>query len=91
MKKSKEPSLVESFRESFENPTFILSSVVVGVCAVRFLLDGVTLTFFGQTFTLAPTDPLSYGAILTPVLGAHSFIRAKAKIPHKKVDENDGQ
>jgi hypothetical protein len=78
-KKAKEPSLAESFRESFENPTFILSSIVVAVCSFRFLFDGAVIELFGQTFTLAHTDPIAYGSILTPVLAAHSYIRAKAK------------
>lgn len=77
-KNKKEPSLAESFRESFENPTFILSSIVVVVCSLRFLFDGATAELLGQTITFAHTDPAAYAAILTPVLGAHSYIRAKA-------------
>lgn len=77
--KSKEPSLQESFRESFENPTFILSSIVVGVCALRFLIDGLAVTIMGQTLIAPHTDPMAYGSILTPVLAAHSYIKAKGK------------
>lgn len=88
-----EPSLAESFRESFENPTFILSSIVVAVCAIRFLFDGATLSLLGQTLTFASTDPLAYGSILTPVLAAHGYIRAKAQTPQSKpkVDDPDAK
>lgn len=90
----KEPSLTESFRESFENPTFILSSVVVGVCALRFLFDGAALNLFGVILVFPHTDPLAYGSILAPVLAGHAYIRAKAKITgvsndKEKVDNPD--
>jgi hypothetical protein len=90
-RKPKEPSLAESFRESFENPTFILSAIVVVVCSLRFLFDGAVIEVFGQTFTLAHTDPLAYGSILTPVLAGHAYIRANAKNVQKstKVDNPD--
>lgn len=86
-----EPSLSESFRESFENPTFILSSVVVAVCAFRFLFDGVTFGLLDFKIMLDHTAPLAYSSILTPVLAGHAYIRAKGKdLPAKqKVDNPD--
>lgn len=86
-KKQKEPSLAESFRESFENPTFILSSITVGVCALRFLFDGVAITILGQRIEIPHTDSLAYGSILTPVLAAHGYLRANAKVPHVKKEK----
>jgi hypothetical protein len=83
--------LAESFRESFENPTFILSSIVVIVASLRFLFDGATAEIFGQSITFAHTDPLAYGSLLTPVLAGHAYIRAKAKetLKSRKVDNPD--
>lgn len=44
--------------------TASLSVIVTGVCAFRFLLDGVSMTFFGQTITIGHTDPLAYTTLL---------------------------
>lgn len=85
--KPKEPSLSESFRESFENPTFILASVTVGACVLRFLFDGLNVTLFGQNVIIPHTDSMSYGAILTPVLAAHGYLRGYARTPHSKPTE----
>lgn len=46
--------------------------IVIAV-GVKFLLDGVTLTLAGTTFDFGHVDSLAYAALLTPVLGAHSY------------------
>jgi hypothetical protein len=51
-----------------------LSVLAVTVAAIRFLFDGVQFHFGTHTFGFDHTDPLSYGSILTPILGAHSYI-----------------
>lgn len=48
-----------------------MSCIVVGVCALKFLMEGVSFLAFGHTISLGHADALSYGAMLTPVLGAH--------------------
>lgn len=48
-----------------------MSCIVVGVCAIKFLFEGVSFVVFGHTVSLGHADALSYGAMLTPVLGAH--------------------
>lgn len=54
-----------------------LTTLVTIICAVRFLLDGVSASFFGHTFALGHMDPLAYGSFLTPVFAAHGYIQVK--------------
>lgn len=49
-----------------------LMALTVLVCVVKFFFEGVSVTLFGHTLSLGHADPLSYGAILSPVLGAHA-------------------
>lgn len=57
-----------------KNVTQLLAVIVVGVCAFRFLLDGITL--FGVYFD--HIDPLAYGSILSPVLLAHGYVKVRS-------------
>ncbi len=57
--------------------TLKLSALVVIVCCFRFLLDGVEWTLFGHPISFGHVDPLAYGSILTPVLGAHGYIHSQ--------------
>jgi hypothetical protein len=69
-----------------KNTTLKLSVLVVFVCCFRFLFDGITLTFGQYTLSLGHVDSLAYGAILTPILGAHGYIRTKLNTSSKKVE-----
>lgn len=59
------------------SPTTTMALIVVVTCALRFLLDGITLTLFGHSLSIGHTDPLAYGAILTPILAAHGYVRVR--------------
>ena len=53
--------------------TSLLSLIVVGVCSVRFLFDGMV---FGH-WTFPHTDDMAYTAILMPVLAAHGYVKTR--------------
>lgn len=61
----------------YKNPTLTLSFIVVSVCALRFLFDGLSLNILGHTLDIGHMDPLAYGSILTPVLGAHGYVQTR--------------
>jgi hypothetical protein len=68
--------------KQINNATASLSSLVVVVCCFKFLLDGISFTVWGQSFIFGHTDSLTYGALLTPVLGAqsaHSFFNRPSR------------
>lgn len=73
----------------YKNPTLILSVIAVTVCAVRFLLDGITFTAFGSPITLGHIDSFAYSSFLTPILGAHGYIQAKLGITPERPDNAD--
>jgi hypothetical protein len=54
-----------------------LSTAVVSVALVKFILDGITVTLKGSSFDLGHVDAAAYMAILTPVLAAHGFMHGK--------------
>ena len=60
--------------------TELLSIFTVLICGFRFLFDGVSTTLFGVKFELGHIDSLSYGAFLTPILAAHSYIQTRSRI-----------
>jgi hypothetical protein len=73
--------------------TAFLCSLVVYACTFRFVMDGVSFSVHGETFTLGHMDSMAYISILTPVLAAHGFIKSKlddvsqfAAIKKKEVD-----
>lgn len=69
------------------DPFTSVSVITVFGCLLKFLADGVTLTLYGHTLTLGHVDSATYVALLTPVLGAHGYIRVKGK-PIKEVDDD---
>jgi hypothetical protein len=75
-----------SVKKQLRNPTVLMSLIVVTVCAIRFLFDGLSITIKDYTLTIGHMDSLAYGSILTPVLAAHGYIRSK--LGNKKVDKN---
>lgn len=54
-----------------------MTMVVVIASAIKFLLDGVSLVINGHTISFGHADSMSYGTLLTPVLGAHSFVNTR--------------
>jgi hypothetical protein len=70
------PAEVE--QELQERDTFLALAVFVVISAtLKFLFEGVTMTAAGRVFDLGHADALTYGALLTPVLGAHSYMKGK--------------
>lgn len=51
--------------------------LVVAAAAIKFILDGVTLVLFGHSISFGHSDPMTYGTLLTPVLGSHSYINTR--------------
>jgi len=74
-----------NFKEVLRNPTPHMTVIVVLVCSIRFLLDGITVSMFGHSLTVGHTDPLAYGSFLAPLLGAHGYIHTRTT----KVDNPD--
>ena len=62
-------------KSASEHPTTFLTFIVVVVCAFRFLLDGLTVSFMGHNISFGHIDYLAYTSILTPVLTAHGYLR----------------
>ena len=75
-----------------EEVDVILSLVVFAViiAGLKFLLDGVSVTIFGHLVNFGHTDSLSYGSMLTPILGAHGYISGQPTKSAGKVDNPDG-
>ncbi len=59
---------------STQKPDSILTLTVfvVVACTIKFVMEGVTFHLFGHPVDLGHADASTYGAILAPVLGAHS-------------------
>jgi hypothetical protein len=72
------------------DPMLTMSVIVVTVASLKFLLEGVTVTIHGHDVSFGHVDALVYGALLTPVLGVHGYIKARAS-KGQKVDNPDEQ
>jgi len=68
-----------------------MSLVVVLACVVKFLVDGVTFTWGGNTYNLGHIDSMTYAALLTPVLGAHSWQSIKSRTSTEEKVEYDNK
>lgn len=67
-----------------ETKNTMLTLVVLAtvVCLIKFLLEGVVLNIYAHTFNFGHVDASVYLAILSPILGSHSFIETrKVKAP----------
>ena len=65
----------------------ILNIVVTSVCAIRFLLDGVSI--FGSIM-FPHVDPLAYSAILSPLIAGHAYMHVRGSFAaRQKVDNPD--
>ena len=71
-----------------EDPMMTLSVIAALACVVKFLADGVTFTLYGHTMNLGHADSMAYGALLTPILGAHGYIQG---LKPKGPDSNDNE
>ena len=60
-------------RTGLQDPMLTITVITVGIAGLKFLFEGITLQIFGHTLNLGQTDPLAYGSLLTPILGAHSW------------------
>ena len=75
-------------RTGQQDPMLTLSVFVVIACTVKFIFEGVNFSIAGHIFNFGHVDAMTYGALLTPVLGAHSYMNVK--IPStNKVDNPD--
>lgn len=66
-----------------------LALLVTLAATLRFILDGVSLTIAGHTLAFGHIDSMTYGALLTPVLGGH-VISESQQMPAKPKAENPG-
>ena len=64
-----------------------LATIVTLSAVFRFLLDGVSLVVCGHSMSFGHVDSLTYGSILTPVLGSHVFSESRQQ--PRKVDNPD--
>lgn len=44
---------------------------VMLICAIKFFLEGISISLGGHTLSFGHGDASTYAAILTPILGAH--------------------
>jgi len=51
-----------------------MACLIVFVCALKFLMEGVSFNLFGHSISLGHVDAMTYAAMLTPVLGAHGAV-----------------
>lgn len=58
-----------------------LTCYTVIVCVIKFLFEGVTFDVLGHAVNLGHADAMTYGALLTPILGAHAFINTRPDQP----------
>lgn len=60
-------------RTGTPDPMLTITVITVGVCGLKFLLDGIHFVILGHSFDFGHTDPFAYGSLLAPILGAHSW------------------
>lgn len=72
-----------------KDPMRTMAVITVGACTLKFLMEGVTATIGGYSFSLGHADAMTYAALLTPVLGAHSYTRVKGP-PTPEDQDGDG-
>lgn len=72
-----------------KDPILSLSAFCIIVCSLKFFLDGVVIHLMGHSVAFGHVDALSYGSLLTPVLGAHGYTAVRGEAVNK-VDNPDG-
>lgn len=66
-----------------------LVTITVLACVTKFLMQGVTFDVFGHAINLGSADALTYGALLTPVLGAHGYMTGKYRLETKEINARE--
>lgn len=56
-----------------------LSVVAALACIAKFLADGASFVINGHPVSLGHADSMSYGALLTPILGTHGYLQSLIK------------
>lgn len=85
---------------TIKNPTtgkpdiiLTLSALACSAAIVKFLLEGVTLQVSGHVVDFGHVDSLTYGTLLAPILGAHSWTTTKTNnrtsLKERKTDNPD--
>lgn len=54
-----------------------LTVIVTLAATFKFIVEGVVLTYNGNSINLGHVDAMVYAALLTPVLGTHGYVTAK--------------
>lgn len=73
------------------DPMLTMSVIVVTCASIKFMCEGINFSYHGHAVDLGHVDAMVYGALLTPVLGVHGYIKARSqKPPIQKVDNPDG-
>lgn len=67
-----------------------LSTVTTMAAVIKFILDGVTISWQGYTMDFGHLDSMTYAALLTPVLGAHSYMDLNKRKSHSNNMQNKG-
>lgn len=68
---------------------YTLTALAMLGATLKFLAEGVEVTIMGHVLNLGHADPLSYGAFLAPVLGAHGYVHSNDKNGDGVIDEKD--
>jgi len=56
-------------------------------CIIKFLVEGVEITFMAHTISLGHTDSMTYSALLAPLWASHAYNTGKSgKAPDVKQD-----
>ncbi len=75
-------------KASERNTLLTLVILTVVCCLVKFILDGVVVSIYGQTINFGHVDATVYLTLLSPILGSHSFIESKKlKAPQASNDK----
>lgn len=64
-------------KTGIEDPMMTMSVVACSVCLLKFLLDGLGGSVGGLSLSFGHVDPLAYGSLLAPILGAHGYISTR--------------
>jgi hypothetical protein len=62
-----------------DDPMMTLAFLAGVACIIKFLFEGVSFTIMGHIVNLGHVDSMTYVSLLTPVLGAHSYIHVNGK------------
>ena len=66
------------------DPMLTMSVLAVTAAILKFILEGVTFVFSGHKISFGHVDSLTYGALLTPILGAHGYMATKYSSKQKE-------